>query len=63
MTTRYCWPLLFTLLVGVAHAQAPLQNATTEELLEKLTPAPPQKTRSLNRNMVVDAQASITKTA
>ena len=63
MTTRYCWLLLFTLLVGVAYAQAPLQNATTEELLEKLTPASQQKTRSLSRNMVVDGQASKTKTA
>jgi outer membrane protein OmpA-like peptidoglycan-associated protein len=38
-------------LVGSIWAQAPLQNASSEELVEKLNPVQ-QKTRSLSRNLV-----------
>jgi outer membrane protein OmpA-like peptidoglycan-associated protein len=46
---------------GLSFAQAPLQNASTDDLLEKLTPQPAQKTRSLSRNLVPEAQVKAEK--
>ena len=55
---------LFVFIVGFTNsvnAQMPLQNATTDELLEKLVPRPTQKTRSLSRNLVPEVQTSADK--
>jgi len=44
-----------------AYAQTPLQNASSEDLVDKLAPRPTQKTRGLSRNLVPEAQTSVEK--
>jgi len=63
MKLKYFLTLLFCLsLIDLARAQAPLQNASTEDLIERLNPSQPQ-TRSLGRNLVPEARNKTEKPA
>ena len=61
MFKRILVSILITGLAQLACAQAPLENASTEDLVDKLAPRPIQKTRSLSRNLVPESQASVEK--